>query len=171
MSLSILRAGRAPLAFLATAFVTFTLAACADDQLATAPRAHPNATAVAGRDIPAPPPDSTLVTFSPEREVGIDSNGTVGIQGTFACSRDLGESYTMVMTLRQHQPDGVLESSAQYGRTCPSEANPFILYIGSIAEGRSFKRGKAVVTFEVIGGSPSVIHSIESRSVRVVDMK
>ena len=77
----------------------------------------------------------------------------------------------MVITLRQHQPDFDLVSSAQYGRTCPSGPSPFILYLSSIAEARSFKRGKAAVTFEVIGGSPAVIHSTESRSVRVVDMK
>jgi hypothetical protein len=50
---SIFRAGRAPIAILATALVTLAVGACADDSLSTAPAAHPNTRAVAAREAAA----------------------------------------------------------------------------------------------------------------------
>ena len=168
---STIEATRAPLALLATAFIAFALTACSDDQFATAPRGHSSTTAVAERNATTLASDSTLVTFSPEREARIFSKGYVGITGTIACSRDLAEPYTVVMKLQQDQQAGVVESSSQYGRTCPPAGEPFIFYIDPVAGGPAFKRGKAVVTFEVVGGGPLVIHSSESRSVRLVQVK
>ena len=160
-----LRAARAPLAILTTAVLTFTLAACADDQLPTTPSAHANAPSLGQSTLSA---DSTLVTFTSEREGRLYSNGYVGIVTSVACSRDLDESYTVVVKVQQHQRTGDLVSTAQYGRPCLSKGDRIEFFI---APGPTFKRGKAVVTYDVIDGTPAVIRSTESRSLRLVEVK
>ena len=159
-----LRAARAPLAILTAAVVTFTLAACADDQLPTTPRAHANTPSLAQSTLAA---DSTVVTFTSEREGKLYANRYVGIVATIACSRDLGEDYTVIVKVDQHQRAGDLVSSAQYGRPCLSKGDRLEFFI---APGPTFKRGKAVVTFEVVDGSPGVVRSTQSQSVRLVEV-
>jgi hypothetical protein len=164
-------AGRATLAILATGLATLALAACADDQLVTSPRAHPNTPGVAAPDITTLASDSTLVTFGAAREGEMLSDGYVRLSGTISCSRDLGESYTVIVTLRQDQRGGDVVSSSQYGRTCPPQAEPFLFYFRPVTSSPSFKRGKAVVTFQVVDGAPSVIRSTASRAVKLAEAK
>ena len=67
MRRSNLRAGRAPLAIVATALIAVTTAACAGDQPITAPPAHPNAPSDAVRDVASLEADSTRITFTIDR--------------------------------------------------------------------------------------------------------
>ena len=166
---SIFRAGRAPIAILATALVTLAVGACADDSLSTAPAAHPNTRAVAAREAAALASDSTLLTFTVDREGRFFSNGYASATATFSCSRILGEIFTVRVTLQQDQKGNALVSSAQYGLTCPPQAQTSVFFVPPIADGRAFKRGKAIATFEIVDGSPLVIRSTTSRAVRLVE--
>jgi len=170
MLLPISRAARAPLAVLATALVTLTVAACADDRGVTAPPTRPTP-GVAAHDIATLTSDSTLITFGAAREGQIYSNGDVHVSATITCSRDLGESYTMVATLQQDQRTTDVISSLRYGRTCPPQGEPFQFFFHPPTDGPSFKRGKAVVTFQVVDGAPSVIRSTTSQAVKLAQLK
>ena len=169
---STFRAGRAPIAILATALVTLAVAACADDSLSTAPAANPNTRAVAARDDATLASDSTLITFTVDREGKFFSNGYASTTATFSCSRNLGETFTVRVTLQQDQKGGALVSSGQYGLTCPAQAQTSVFFVPPMADGRTFKRGKAIATFEIVeivDGEPLVIRSITSRAVRLVE--
>jgi len=168
--LSTSRGIRAPLAILATALVTFNAAACADDHLVTAPPAH-TTPGGAARDIATLASDSTLVTFGAAREATIYSNGDVRVSTMISCSRDLGESYTVIGTLQQDQRNGDVVSRVQHGRTCPPQAEPLLFFFHPATGGPSFKRGKAVVTFQVIDGAPSVIRSTTSSALKLAQLK
>ena len=172
MRLPTLRAGRAPLAILATAVITIvTLAACAGDQPITAPQAHANAPSVATRDIATVATDSTYITFDINREGEFYPNGWGAVSGTYTCSRNLGEWFTVIVTLDQYRRDGALSSTSSYNYSCAQQGRPVDLFFAPVTGGIGFKRGKATLTILVSDGAPGVVHNTVTQTVKLVAMQ
>ena len=172
MRLPTLRAGRAPLAILATAVITiFTLAACAGDQPITAPQAHANAPSGVTRDIATVSTDSTYITFDINREGEFYPNGWGGVSGTYTCSRNLGEWFTVIATLDQYRRDGALSSTTSYNYSCAQQGRPVDLFFAPVNGGIGFKRGKATLTILVSDGAPGVVHNTVTQTVKLVDFQ
>ena len=165
-----LRAGRAPLAILATALIALTtVTACAGDQPITAPKARPNTPSVGVRDVTTLPADSTQVTYTINRQGEFYDNGYGGISATFTCSRPLNESFVVNVTLQQNQRDvGLVESSSSYNHNCAQEGQSFDYFFAPLSAARSFERGRATAIISVVGVSNAVMRSTVSRSVRLV---
>ena len=172
MRLPTLRAGRAPLAILATAVITIvTLAACAGDQSITAPQAHANAPSVATPDIATVATDSTYITFDINREGEFYPNGWGAVSGTYTCSRNLGEWFTVVVTLDQYRRDGALSSTSSYNYSCAQQGRPVDLFFAPVTGGIGFARGKATLTILVSDGAPGVVHNSVTQTVKLVAMQ
>jgi hypothetical protein len=172
MRLPTLRAGRAPLAILATAVITIvTLAACAGDQPITAPQAHANAPGGATLDKATPGTDSTYITFDIDRPGEFYPNGWGAISGTYTCSRDLGEWFTVIVTLEQYRRDGALSSTSSYNYSCAQQGRPVELFFAPVTGGIGFDRGKATLTILVSDGAPGVVHNTVTQTVKLVELQ
>jgi hypothetical protein len=172
MRLPTLRAGRAPLAILATAVITIvTLAACAGDQPITAPQALANAPSVATRDIATVATDSTYITFDIDRQGEFYPNGWGAVSGTYTCSRDLGEWFTVVVMLEQYRRDGALSSTTTYSYSCAQQGRPVDLFFAPVNGGTGFARGKAILTILVSDGAPGVVRNTVTQTVKLVEMQ
>ena len=167
MRISTLRAAFDRLALLV---IFSALGACADQSI-TSPTARPDAPrmAAAGDVVPTAGADSTRVTFTIARAENYyyESTGSVGVNGTFACSRALGEEFTMLVKVQQKMPargmaDGFVMKKVTCGTT---DAQPWVAAVPRA--GGNFSAGRATVTVSTYLVAPEMVPTMASGSVKL----
>jgi hypothetical protein len=123
------------------------------------------------RDIATVSTDSTYITFDINHEGEFYPNGWGGVSGTYTCSRNLGEWFTVIATLDQYRRDGALSSSISYNYSCAQQGRPVDLFFAPVTGGIGFKRGKATLTILVSDGAPGVVHNTVTQTVKLVDFQ
>ena len=166
MRVSTLRAALGRLALL----VTFSaLGACADQSI-TSPTVQPNVPSMAAGDVaPTADVDSTRVTFTIARDGNYfyESTGSVGVHGTFTCSRALGEEFTLLVRVEQKLParglgSGYVTKKVACGTTA---AEPWVAAVPR--GGGNFYAGRALVTTSTYLVAPEMVPTMASQYVKL----